>query len=258
MPDLQTIQASLEEELIDYLRKLSDPKVKHLLAALDHIKNARTTVKINPSHVKPDGQPVMPDTPLTRGDACVEAIQEAKRPLHVEDLVDYVINCGFQTTRERLVGILKRDALNRFINKGGNVYTLNEEALAASKREYFQSTPGGPIRRRKKFKIADLGVTLKQAVLMEIAKFGDQEFDQPTILKLLHERFPKSAVSIQKTTVAVTLNNLAKDGVIETTFGGWGAKPKRYRNKLQSVEREPQGTLLSIRGANNNELEKAG
>lgn len=178
---------------------------------------------------------VAPEGPLTRGDACVIVLKETGKAMHVKSLVQAIKAYGFDTPSANLAAILKRDSLNRFINTGGNIYKLNEEALVAADEGYYPKDGTKPLRRRRTNKIKELGITLKQAILMAIeAQPGD--FDSLAIYHNLELRFPKAAVNIHITSVNAILNNLSKAGVIKEIAGGRGGTAKRFVKRLQLVE----------------------
>jgi hypothetical protein len=244
--DSDAIQSELERELWAHLKTLKDAKLSHLIAAIDHVRHIRALglsasedkVEQKPPSLSPDVTSISstPKVPLTRGDAAVLILQHAGIPLHADEIVEAMKQYDFETSRARLAWVLNHDQWGRFINIGNNVFKLDAAALAAMATEYVREWP---LRQRKTPRVKALKGSLKQAVVDAIATV-EGEFDQPMIYELVRQQHPEAAMHIQRTSVSVTLSNLAnKEKVIEVVSVGGGRVPKTYRKK-------PQGTILPM------------
>jgi hypothetical protein len=210
----QTIE-QLERKLRKRLHVLNDRESLAIWDDIDHLKKTRQIVA-NASLVNFINVPVAnghTDAPVTQGDAAIEIIKNAGRPLHVSEILREMPQYGIQTKKQNLVSILLKDRRKRFINKGGNTFDVHPHANGTSQKPK-----------------QNLPFSLTSSIVLLLPELRG-EFGQPDIYKMLCAKYPESADRIQKASISTTLSNLVQRGLIEVTHKGYGSEPRKYRRR---------------------------
>lgn len=224
----------LEKEVWEILPTLDHPRLKELLADISSIKRTKEIVGVV---AIPDRFPNKDG--LTRGTAIYDILRRAPGQMHVKQIVTELATYGFDVSVHSAVGIMKKDQRNRFKAMGKSYFDLADRSASPSDlslaefrfQNQFQGISNGNGKSQGLIKsfhtIEELGMTIKKAIIL-ILDGLDGEITQQDVYAKLVERFPQAAEKFRRTTVSVTLNKLAKDGVLDEVYEGYGRYPKRY------------------------------
>jgi hypothetical protein len=234
--NIERLLADKERELEVYISGLNDPRLRELLSDLAAIRRTNA-LAVNseqgaPAQVAPlkvTTSPVVnqnghqpPTATLTQGDAVVEILRKAGRPLHINDIAKEMPSFGLNPKKQNLVSIIVKDRKDRFTKKGGNVFAL---------RPGYVSSQPSPTNGSSPF--ARAGFSLIGSVMALLPQLH-AEFSQPVVYNMLRERHPEVAEHIQKASVATTLTKLAERGLIEVTDKGFGSEPRKYKSRVRN------------------------
>jgi hypothetical protein len=227
----------LERELYAVLERSTDPKITSLLSDIKSVKatkeilsrEAVPTIRgsfFAPTSISSASQPMPTNgnghAPLmTQGDAAVEIIRKANRPVHISEIMAEFPKYGITNAKKpNLASILIKDRRNRFINKGQATFILNPHPREDAEQKPRPQT-GLP-----------QGFSLIESIKALLPELNHAEFSMPVIYQILTERNPPHiAQRIQKASISTTLSVLTERGLIEVTHQGYGSEPRRYKVK---------------------------
>lgn len=278
---LDAKERELEAKVWALLPDIDHPRLKSLLADLASIRRTKELVGLNGNGNGETGSlfaasvvgamatanySVTPERAvrrdgMTRGDAIVEILRRTSGGMHAKYIVKELEAYNFKVSTHSAVGIMKGDTQKRFKNLGHSYYDLADSVRAGN---------ANPYAPRPSFKrIKGLDTTLRNAVLL-VTEGRTESFTSPEIHKVLIERYPLAAEHILKDSVAVTMNNLAKEDLLKEVWEGRVKYPKHYQRTLPSENTSGNGLDImealkrSLKkadhqtpAANNNELSKA-
>lgn len=224
----------LERELYAALERSTDPKITSLLSDIKSVKATKailtreavptirgslfapTSISSTPQNLSTNGNGHAPV--MTQGDAAVEIIRKANRPVHISEIMAEFPKYGITDAKKANLGsILIKDRRNRFINKGQATFVLNPHPREDAEQK--QRTQAG----------FPAGFVLVESIKKLLPELKGREFGQPDIYKILTERHPEAADRIKKASVAQVLGTLKDKGLIGITYLGHGSEPRRYR-----------------------------
>ncbi|MDQ3686866.1 MAG: winged helix-turn-helix domain-containing protein [Acidobacteriota bacterium] len=227
----QTISQK-ERELDEYLARVDDPILRQLFSDISALRRTREIVagmsRVMPAHSTPshaasqNGHSSQVGA-LTQGDAAVEILRKAGRPMHLNEILKEVPRYGLNPKKTSFVSNLRKDRRQRFKIMGGNVFALIEGHNTHSPSAVKKPSTSGSGN-----KLTRMGFSLVGSI-KEVLPTLNGEFSQPIVVNKLRERFPEAAPLIQKSSVSTTLRKLAESGLIEVTHQGIGSDPRRYR-----------------------------
>jgi hypothetical protein len=227
----------LERELYAALERSTDPKITSLLSDIKSVKATKeilgreavptirgslfapTSISKTPQTVSTNGNGHA--ALITQGDAAVEIIRKAGRPVHISEIMAEFPKYGITNAKKaNLASILKKDRRNRFINRGQATFILNPHPRADAEQK---PRPQSGLPQ---------GFSLIEAIKALLPELKHGEFSMPVIYQILTDRNPPHvAQRIQKASISTTLSVLKERGLIEVTHEGNGNDPRRYKVK---------------------------
>lgn len=227
------------KELEAYLARFDDPTLKQLLSDISALKRTRELVAdmsypIPTNQANQNGSRI-PAPTLSQGDAAVEILIKAGRPMHLDEILSVMPQYGLHPKKANLESNIRKDRRERFRNLGGNKFALQAEhgTLSVKQAEHGMSSVNQPSSNGngKGTSLPSIGFSLIGSIKNLLPNL-DGEFSQPVIYNTLRELHPEVAPHIQKASVAGTLRKLLDNGLIEVTHEGFGSDPKRYKRKV--------------------------